>query len=162
MKSGRGGFRKNAGRKTGWASGRKFSQTKIIRVPTEFANKILEIAHKLDAGEALDPVTNSEADSSDELSKEIDLVTESKEQRTIDIVQTMLSKWRQLSNQAKITSPKTERWAKARQMLDELEPIVFGEALLPKEVESKATVIASSLVPPQIDLVTKAKKTLLI
>ena len=50
----RGGFREKAGRKTSWASGCKFEDTKIIRVPISIASKLLDIAHKLDGGCSLD------------------------------------------------------------------------------------------------------------
>lgn len=55
----RGGRRENAGKKSTWGSGRSFAETKVIRVPTEFADQLLEIAHKLDAGESIDLVTDS-------------------------------------------------------------------------------------------------------
>jgi hypothetical protein len=55
----RGGFRENAGRKSEWASGRTFSETKPIRVPREHSDTLLEIAHRLDAGEAIDLDTES-------------------------------------------------------------------------------------------------------
>jgi SMC interacting uncharacterized protein involved in chromosome segregation len=55
----RGGYRENAGKKSRWESGRTFAETKVIRVPTEFAEKLLEMARKLDAGEQIDLVTNS-------------------------------------------------------------------------------------------------------
>jgi hypothetical protein len=58
----RGGKREGAGRKTTWASGRSIEDTTVIRVPKEFASKLLEIAHKLDAGESIDFVTNSSYD----------------------------------------------------------------------------------------------------
>jgi len=58
----RGGKREGAGRKTTWASGRGIEDTTVIRVPKEFASKLLEIAHKLDAGENIDFVTNSKYD----------------------------------------------------------------------------------------------------
>jgi len=58
----RGGKREGAGRKTTWASGRSIEDTTVIRVPKEFASKLLEIAHKLDAGENIDFVTNSNYD----------------------------------------------------------------------------------------------------
>lgn len=54
---GRGGSRKGAGRKSTWVSGRKFEDTTLIRVPKEYATKLLEIAHRLDAGEVIDFVT---------------------------------------------------------------------------------------------------------
>lgn len=46
----RGGSRKGAGRKTSWASGCQFEDTKVVRVPKEIASEVLEIAHKLDEG----------------------------------------------------------------------------------------------------------------
>ena len=58
----RGGKREGAGRKTTWASGRGIEDTTVIRVPKEFASKLLEIAHKLDAGASIDFVTNSNYD----------------------------------------------------------------------------------------------------
>lgn len=53
----RGGHREKAGRPSTWKSGCKFSETKLIRVPTAIADQLLEIAHKLDSGETLDLVT---------------------------------------------------------------------------------------------------------
>jgi hypothetical protein len=53
----RGGHRKKSGRPSTWQSGCKFSETKLIRVPTAIAGQLLEIAHKLDSGETLDLVT---------------------------------------------------------------------------------------------------------
>lgn len=50
----RGGYRAKAGRKTTWISGCKFEDTKIIRIPKMISNKVLEIAHKLDAGDIID------------------------------------------------------------------------------------------------------------
>lgn len=53
----RGGSRQGAGRKSTWASGCTFKDTTLIRVPSKLAPKLLEIAHKLDAGETIDSVT---------------------------------------------------------------------------------------------------------
>jgi hypothetical protein len=55
----RGGYRENSGRKTTWASGRGFDDTKTIRIPKAFADELTEIAHKLDAGEAIGLDTES-------------------------------------------------------------------------------------------------------
>lgn len=55
----RGGRRENAGKKSTWDSGRTFAETKVIRVPIEFASQLLELAHRLDTGEVFDLVTNS-------------------------------------------------------------------------------------------------------
>ncbi|NJM75311.1 MAG: hypothetical protein HC852_05390 [Acaryochloridaceae cyanobacterium RU_4_10] len=54
-----GGKRTGAGRKSTWQSGRPFTETKLIRVPIAIAEQILEIAHRLDAGETFDLVTKS-------------------------------------------------------------------------------------------------------
>jgi DNA-directed RNA polymerase subunit RPC12/RpoP len=51
----RGGSREKAGRKSTWKSGCKFEDTKSIRVPAHIADQVLEIAHKLDAGESILP-----------------------------------------------------------------------------------------------------------
>lgn len=58
----RGGRRENAGKKSTWESGRSFAETKVIRVPVEFAEQLLELAHKMDAGEYNEIVTQSNSD----------------------------------------------------------------------------------------------------
>lgn len=63
----RGGRRENAGKKSRWDSGRSFAETKVIRVPVEFAEQLLDMARKLDAGESIDLVTNSERIDSEEV-----------------------------------------------------------------------------------------------
>ena len=55
----RGGRRDGAGRKSTWVSGCKFEDTKLIRVPVAIADRLLEIAHKLDSGETIDLETKS-------------------------------------------------------------------------------------------------------
>jgi uncharacterized coiled-coil DUF342 family protein len=55
----RGGRREKAGKKSTWESGRSFNETKVIRVPVEFAEQLLDLAHRLDAGESIETVTNS-------------------------------------------------------------------------------------------------------
>jgi TusA-related sulfurtransferase len=55
----RGGRRENAGKKSRWDSGRTFAETKVIRVPIEFAEQLLDVARRLDAGESIEIVTNS-------------------------------------------------------------------------------------------------------
>ena len=52
--SNHGGFRQGAGRKSSWSSGCSYEQTKLIRVPANIADQVLEIAHKIDAGQAPD------------------------------------------------------------------------------------------------------------
>ena len=51
----RGGTRPNAGRKSGWNHG----ETRTIRVPTIFAEQLLEIARRLDQGDSIKFVTQS-------------------------------------------------------------------------------------------------------
>lgn len=46
----RGGYRENAGRKPKWRSGK----TKMIRVPIELVDQLLEIANKLDQGVSIE------------------------------------------------------------------------------------------------------------
>lgn len=46
----RGGYRENAGRKSKWRSGK----TKMIRVPIQIADQLLEIAQKLDQGVSIE------------------------------------------------------------------------------------------------------------
>ena len=55
----RGGAREGAGRKTQWVSGCSFSETTVIRIPRAIKEQVLEIAHRLDAGEEIDLVSNS-------------------------------------------------------------------------------------------------------
>jgi len=49
----RGGRREGAGRKTAWQSGCSFAETTVIRVPKAIKNEVLEIAHRIDAGETI-------------------------------------------------------------------------------------------------------------
>lgn len=55
----RGGARKGAGRKSTWASGCKRKDTQSIRIPIYLKDQILSIAHKLDAGKAIEYDANS-------------------------------------------------------------------------------------------------------
>ena len=50
----RGGKRKGAGRKSGWASGCKKEDTQSMRIPKYILKEVHEIAHRLDAGEKID------------------------------------------------------------------------------------------------------------
>jgi len=56
----RGGVRSNSGAKGKW----KHGKTKLIRVPEELADKILEYAHKLDENAKIESETESKTDSS--------------------------------------------------------------------------------------------------
>ncbi len=64
----RGGKRNNAGRKSTWVSGVKFEETTLIRVPNYVKDRLLEIAHRLDAGESIDFASNSEKQDFEEIS----------------------------------------------------------------------------------------------
>lgn len=67
----RGGRRKGAGRKTAWESGCSFSETTVIRVPKVLKDEILEIAHRLDAGEEVDLVSKSLRERNDYLESKV-------------------------------------------------------------------------------------------
>jgi hypothetical protein len=56
----RGGVRSNSGAKGKW----KHGKTKLIRVPEELADQILEYAHKLDENAKIESETESKADPS--------------------------------------------------------------------------------------------------
>lgn len=56
MNMGRGGYRRNAGRKAGWRHG----ATKTIRVPIALREELLEISKQLDRGEYICQGTYSE------------------------------------------------------------------------------------------------------
>lgn len=55
----RGGKREGAGRPTSWTSGVKFEETVLIRVPRFLKEKLLDIAHQLDAGEDINVDINA-------------------------------------------------------------------------------------------------------
>lgn len=67
----RGGKREGAGRKTAWMSGCSFEETTVIRVPKYLKSKILELAHRLDAGEKIDLDTKSIKEKNDRLENRI-------------------------------------------------------------------------------------------
>lgn len=56
----RGGARKNAGRKSAWASGCQFVDTQTIRVPKAIAAEVLEFARNLDRERTLEKDSISE------------------------------------------------------------------------------------------------------
>jgi hypothetical protein len=74
----RGGERSGAGRKSTWASGCTFENTKLIRVPSKIADQVLKLAHQLDAGEIdlgdHDLVTNSKSNARQGLDVTIPLI----------------------------------------------------------------------------------------
>jgi hypothetical protein len=102
----RGGHREKSGRKSTWKSGCKFEDTKLIRVPKAIAPKLLEIAHNLDANEALD------------------LATESNDppRSVIEVIH----KW---SEKNKSISPKTGKWTAAKKLIKELEDALEADQI---------------------------------
>jgi hypothetical protein len=60
----RGGYRENAGRKTNWLSS---NVTKPIRVPEPLVEQLLDIARRLDNGEAIEKEQNQNISSDDSL-----------------------------------------------------------------------------------------------
>lgn len=85
MKSGRGGAREKAGRKSSWVSGCRQEETKLIRVPEKLAKELNEIAHKLDAGEIIDLDTKSIREENESLRQEIDLLKQQLSQSSDEI-----------------------------------------------------------------------------
>jgi len=147
----RGGRRDNAGRKSTWASGYKFSETKLIRVPAKFASQLLEMAHKLDDGEFLEMQT---VKSSDLVSKSDG--SSQKSENILSQVKDIAVNWKQ---QLVKTSPKSSQWAKVRLLIQELENIIFSEiAEIVTESESLSTFDLKSVeIKPSIDIVTESE-----
>lgn len=121
----RGGHRENAGRKSGWIH----RETQVIRVPSVFAEKLIEIAKKLDEGGYIDSVSELRSTSNELVTESInenELVTES--------IKYLLSVWRQKSD---VASPKNSHWKKARELIEQLEPIVYERKILESVTKSK-------------------------
>jgi hypothetical protein len=70
----RGGKRSGAGRKSTWQSGCQFTETKLIRVPIVIAEQILDIAHRLDAGETIDFDAQSNHPSTDLVTNSLEMI----------------------------------------------------------------------------------------
>jgi len=119
----RGGHRENAGRKSGW----EHTETTVIRVPQFLANQLLEIARKLDKGESLDSVAESK-------DSNIGLVVKSESDLVTESIKHVLGAWRVRADAA---SPKNADWRKSRQILGELEPIVYEGKVLDSVTQSK-------------------------
>ena len=67
----RGGRREGAGRRTAWESGCSFAETTVVRVPKYLKTQVLELAHRLDAGEEIELVTNSIRDENQNLYQKV-------------------------------------------------------------------------------------------
>jgi len=119
----RGGHRENAGRKSGW----EHPETTVIRVPQFLANQLLEVARKLDKGESLDLITESK-------DSNIELVTESESDLVIESIKHILGAWRV---RADAVSLKNSDWRKVRQILSQLEPVVYEKIILESVTQSK-------------------------
>ena len=129
----RGGKRDGAGRKSGWLH----PETTVIRVPKVFASQLIEIAQKLDNGEYLDSVSESE--------KVLDnLVAKSLLQ--------LVSDWKEKASSA---SAKNSRWIKARQILAEMQSILAGEKA-GLETVSESMKVSDQLNIPVNESVTKS------
>lgn len=85
MKSGRGGARERAGRKSSWASGCRQEETKLMRVPGKLVEQLNEIAHRLDAGEIIDLDTKSIQEENETLKQEINLLKQQLSQSSDEI-----------------------------------------------------------------------------
>jgi hypothetical protein len=81
----RGGSRQGAGRKSTWASGCTFKDTTLIRVPSRLALILLELAHKLDAGEVIDFATKSENQESVDIDCNLSSVEDTQIQQEYDL-----------------------------------------------------------------------------
>ena len=68
----RGGKREGAGKKNTWKSGCKFEDTKVIRVPVLISDKVLEAAHKIDAGRDLEKEILSLKDDKSKLERQLE------------------------------------------------------------------------------------------
>lgn len=68
----RGGKREGAGRKTAWESGCSFAETTVVRVPRYLKAQVLELAHRLDAGETVDLVPQSILEENKSLKNQIE------------------------------------------------------------------------------------------
>lgn len=80
----RGGRRDGAGRKSTWVSGCKFEDTKLIRVPVAIADRLLEIAHKLDSGIAIGLETESLREELESLKRQVNSQSEARQLELID------------------------------------------------------------------------------
>ena len=129
----RGGRRDGAGRKSGWLH----PETTVIRVPKVFAGQLIEIAQKLDNGEYLDSVSESEKVLDDLVAK--------------SLLQ-LVSDWKE---KASSTSPKSSRWIKARQMLAEMQLIIDGGKAI-SETVSKSMEVSAQLNIPVNESVTES------
>ena len=71
----RGGQRQGAGRKNSWASGCRFEETKLIRVPIAIADRVLDFAHRLDADSLQSVSSDLETKSKAHFAKQLEIPT---------------------------------------------------------------------------------------
>lgn len=99
-----GGAREGSGRRSGWASGAKKEDSKLIRVPSYIADEVLKAAHHIDAG---GKINYDEDEKVDQI--EIDNVNSIKIKKIAKLVRSYE------------TQPRgTRDWTKANKLLAEL------------------------------------------
>jgi hypothetical protein len=101
-----GGFRKGSGRKNPWVSQTKIEDCKSIRVPEKIVDRLMQIAHYIDAGGEVNINTPDQVIIEKTISKEDD-----KLEKIIQIVETYKSK----------ASPTSVQWKKANELIRKLE-----------------------------------------
>jgi hypothetical protein len=101
-----GGFREGSGRKNPWASQTKIEDCKSIRVPGQIVDRLMKVAHYIDAGGEVNLHTSDEDAIEETISKEDD-----KLEKIIQIIEAYKSK----------ASPTSVQWRKANELIKELE-----------------------------------------
>jgi uncharacterized protein YdeI (BOF family) len=101
-----GGFREGSGRKNPWASQTKIEDCKSIRVPGQIVDRLMQVAHYIDAGGEVNIYTSDEDATEKTISKEDD-----KLEKIIQIVELYKSK----------AHPTSVQWKKANELIKELE-----------------------------------------
>lgn len=101
-----GGFREGSGRKNPWASQTRKDDCKSIRVPANIVDRLMQVAHYIDAGGDINIHTSDEDTTEKTTSKEDD-----KLEKIIQIVEAYKSK----------AHPTSVQWKKANELIKELE-----------------------------------------
>ena len=110
-----GGRREGAGRKSGWASKSKKEDSKLVRVPSYIADKVLKAAHYIDAG----GIINYQFDSVNQINDtQLDSVTQSNIQ---------LDRLTDLIERYKLQAKDTRDWSKANKLISEALAIIAEE-----------------------------------
>ena len=107
----RGGPRPNSGRKSPWIH----TPTQTIRVPSAFADQLLEVAHQLDQGEVIGSVSKSDIDSDTKSNKVIDFVIKSFSMSTLALSERLGVPRNTMKRQTKsMTDEELARWTQER------------------------------------------------